>query len=135
MADATNTQIVYDEAGYVVAHITNLSDGTGGQVTFQPSTLQGAPAHVAIDRIVGSAALMGVQMLWDATSPLLFFALGANMWCDTKWRDPGNPGRGPQTSLINGAGAGKTGNILIKTVTAVANASYCLTIYARKTTA
>jgi hypothetical protein len=35
---------------------------------------------------------------------------------------------------LAGAGAGKTGKILISTVTAVANASYAITLWLRKTT-
>ena len=88
---------------------------------------------MAIDRLLGPAAGMGVQFKWDATTALLFYSLGANTFHIAIWCDPGQIG--PCPSLINGAGAGKTGKILIATVSAVANASYAITLWLRKTTA
>jgi hypothetical protein len=38
------------------------------------------------------------------------------------------------SGLLNGAGAGKTGKILLVTVTAVANVAYAVTLWLRKTT-
>ena len=90
-----------------MAPASNESDGTGGTQTFDPSTLSGAPAHVAVDRIVGSAALMGVKLKWDATTTLLFYSLGANTYHNHAWRYSLKPGASP--GLLNGAGADKTG--------------------------
>ena len=58
--------------------------------------------------------------------------MGANTVHHVCWRDPG--GQGPGVSLANGAGPGKTGNILIETVGAAATATYATTLLLRKTT-
>jgi len=47
---------------------------------------------VAIDRLLGPAAGMGVQFKWDATTALLFYSLGANTFHIAIWCDPGQIG-------------------------------------------
>jgi hypothetical protein len=90
---------------------------------------------VAIDRLVGSASLMGVKLRWDATTALLFWAMGANTFHHVKFRERDGIQLSPCPGLLNGAGVGRTGKILISTVTAVANASYAITLWLRKTSA
>jgi hypothetical protein len=90
---------------------------------------------VAIDRLIGSASLMGVKLKWDATTMLLFYALGANTFHSIKWRERDGAALSPSAGLVNGAGAGKTGKILLVAVAPVANAAYTVTLFLRKTTA
>ena len=77
---------------------------------------------------------MGVNLLWDATTALLAYTLGANTFHNVYWREREGGLLYPSPGLVNGAGAGKTGNVLI-TVGAAANATYAITLFMRKTTA
>jgi hypothetical protein len=63
------------------------------------------------------------------------WALGPNAWADVRWRERDSGMLCPSAGLTNQAGAGKTGNILIKTVVPVVNGSYAVTLFLRKTTA
>ncbi len=126
MADAVTTQILVDGPRNAVIKFTNISDGTGevGVVKVTPSSLSGAPAEVAIDKVVYSNSGMGVEILWDATTPVTALLL-AQFETDTlDFRDIGG--------IKNNAGAGKTGNIKFSTVLPTLNDTYTVVLYLHK---
>lgn len=118
MADAVTSQIVVDGARNAVMKFTNLSDGTGESAVKKvtAASLVGAPAKVKIQKIHYSVFGMSVRLLWDASSPVAIADLQGDGWMDCE-RFGG---------LINNAGAGVTGDILLTTAGHSSGDSYTI---------
>lgn len=109
MADAVASQILIDGPRNVVAKFTNISDGTGESAVLKVdvSALSGTPDRVRIDKIHFTTSGMGVRILWDATTDVTAFVIGADQ---TGWLEFKHFG-----GLTNNAGTGITGDILFTT--------------------
>lgn len=125
MADTVSTRILEQGERNLIVQLTNLSDGTGetGVVKVDASTLSPIPDDLVIDWVQWDISGMNVQIDWDATANVTALLLGA--------------GQGVQDYRIfggvsNNAGAGKTGDMLVTTIGAAANASYNITLGLRK---
>lgn len=113
MANSFTTQVLHEGARNVVIKLVGVLDTSDLALTtaVDVSTLtcngtRAAPAQVRIDTLeyeVGDQ--LSVQLLWDATADVVAVALaGRGEYYGRKF-----------AGLQNNAGAGKTGNILIKT--------------------
>lgn len=124
MADAVTSQTIINGAE-IVMKFTNISDGTGESAVLKVdvSALNGAPAGVAIQRIMGYTAGMSVDVLWDATSDVLAWRCPADQFFDFNFGPAGIP---------NNAGAGKTGDIQFTTTGHTAGDSYCIMLFMRR---
>lgn len=137
MADAVSTQVISDGPKYAVIKFTNISDGTGeaAVVKVDPATLsklggpgadKAVPTELSIERIWYDTDGMGVDILWDANTPVLAHTLtkGAQ-WGDLDFSTFGG--------LINNGGAGKNGKIKFTTTgTPGAGARYSITLKLKK---
>ena len=118
MADAVSTQTIIDGERNVVQKFTNLSDGTGEAAVLKVdvSALNGAPSRVKINKIHYSVAGMVATLLWDATTDVRIVDLQGDGCLDAT-------GYG---GLINNAGTGITGDILLTTSGHSLNDSYTI---------
>lgn len=145
MADSVTSQTLFDDGGHVVMHFTNVSDGTGESAVIKvdASTMIGGGANTryALDAIAWATVGMGFNLLWDATTDVLFFTTGNNSsqgFIDYVNGTGGNRGPGTgagKTGITNNAGTGNTGDILLTTVGHNAGDSYVFTLWLRKTAA
>jgi hypothetical protein len=128
MADTATTQVLYDGPDTAVLAFTNQSDGTGESAALKVdvSTLQGAPGEVAIERIAFATQGLAVNLLWDADTDVLAWALPENQAGEIDLRS--YEARG----VRNNAGAGKTGDILFTTVGHAAGDGYAVVLSLRK---
>lgn len=125
MADSVDVKYLFKGNRKAVVKITNLSDGTGetGVVKVDISTLIGpnglAPTRTSIEKIEGTIqGFTSVDLYWDHTTDDELALLGTGfIYYD--WGDLGN---------VDPGSAGGTGDIILTTVGAVANATYDLTI-------
>lgn len=127
MADAVTTQTLRQTLGDWVMAFTNVSDGTGEAAVTKVdvSTLTGAAATSRV-QIIGlwwSTCGMGVQLLWDATTDVLAWALPA----DTSGYICFEPG-----GIINNAGSGNTGDIKLTTVGHSSGDTYNIVLHLRR---
>lgn len=124
MADAVTSQTITNGAE-IVMKFTNVSDGTGEAAVTKVdvSALNGAPAAVAIQKILFCTSGMSVDILWDATSDVLAWRLPADQ---NGVLDFGLAG------LTNNAGAGKTGDIQFTTTGHTAGDSYSIMLFMRR---
>lgn len=139
MADAVTTQTLFDDGGHIVVHMTNISDGTGEAAVTKVdiSTFVGGAAttRCAVEKIAWSTVGMGFNLLWDATTDVVFFTTGNNnSQGEIDFTRPplGNPGRG---GITNNAGTGVNGDILLTTVGHSSGDAYNVTLWLRKTVA
>lgn len=126
MADAVTSQTLVDGERNVVMKFTNVSDGTGESAALKVdvSTLGGAPSSVRIDRIIASTAGMGVNVLWDATTDVTAFVIGADCHEDFDFRCFGG--------LKNNAGSGVTGDVNFTTIGHTAGDTYSIILHMSK---
>jgi hypothetical protein len=132
MPDAVTTQTLFDDGGHFHIHLTNVSDGTGeaAAIKVDVSTLVGAPTDVAIEKIAWATVGMGFNLLWDATADVLFFTCGNTT--SAGQMDFTKAGSGPRSpGIVNNAGAGKTGDVMLTTVGHTAGDSYVVDIWGR----
>lgn len=110
MADAVASQTLVDGPRNVVMKFTNVSDGTGESAVLKVdvSGLSGAPTRVRIDRIHYATSGMGVRILWDATTDVDVFLIGPDQTGCMDFTGFGG--------LVNNAGTGVTGDIMLTTV-------------------
>lgn len=120
MADAVASQTLLDGPRKVVMKFTNVSDGSGESAVLKVdvSALMGAPTRVKIDRIFYATSTMSVRILWDATTDVDAFTIGAFQTGVLDFT--------PIGGLINNAGAGVTGDIMFTTIGAAAGANYSI---------
>jgi len=124
MADAVNSQTLFDGDSQVVMKFNNVSDGTGETAVLKVdvSALKANYAGkectgVDIRRITASINGMSVNILWDATADVSAFILSPGMY--TLDFDS-------TTILRNDSGAGKTGDVLFTTVGASSGDTYSI---------
>lgn len=126
MADAVNSQTLFDGLSQAVMKFNNVSDGTGETAVLKVDVSALAANNVGkectgvdIRRIVASINGMSVNILWDATTDVSAFILSPGMYAfdfDSS------------AVLRNNAGAGKTGDILFSTVGASSGDTYSITL-------
>lgn len=131
MADAVNSQTLFDGDSQAVMKFNNVSDGTGEaavlkvDVSALKANYQGKECTgVAIRKITAMISGMSVNILWDATTDVSAVVLAPGMY--TLNFD--------ETAILgNNAGTGKTGDILFTTVGAAANDTYSIILEMIKT--
>lgn len=126
MADAVTTQTLIDGRRNAVIKLTNVSDGTGESavVKVDVSALAGAPAAVRIDRIEFTTRTMGVNLLWDATTPVQIINLPAGFAEELDFTSVGG--------LVNTKATGWTGDIKLTTVGHASGAAYTIILHCVK---
>ena len=122
MADAVTSQTLVSGSKRLVMKFTNISDGTGEAAVTKVdvSGLTPAATRVKINKIHYTTNGMAVQLLWDATTDVLAFALAADQTGVLDFRSVGG--------LINNAGAGVTGDLQLTTVGHTASDSYSIVL-------
>jgi hypothetical protein len=126
MADAVTSQIIFDGTRTAVMKFTNISDGTGetgvlkvdvsALTSFQGQTCTGVNI-VNLDAITVG---MGVDLLWDASTDVICYTVGADQFVSFDFNRFGG--------LSNNAGAGKTGDLLFTTVGASSGDRYTIVL-------
>jgi hypothetical protein len=126
MADAVTSQIIFDGTRTAVMKFTNISDGTGESAvlkvdvsaltSFQGQTCTGVNI-VNLDAITVG---MGVDLLWDASTDVICYTVGADQFVSFDFNRFGG--------LSNNAGAGKTGDLLFTTVGASSGDRYTIVL-------
>lgn len=105
------TQVIFDGYSTALLKFTNFSDGNpeNSVLKVDVSTLFGSPSTVIIRRIDYDISGMQIAILWDATVPetCLFLSSGQFSFQFEQLAYGG---------LVNNAGAGKTGDVLISTL-------------------
>lgn len=118
MADAVTSQTLIDGPKNVVVKLTNVSDGTGEAAVLKVdvSALNGAPDRVKINKVHYNVNGMVASLLWDATTDVVALVLAGDGCFDfTSFG-----------GLINNAGTGVTGDILLTTTGHTAADSYSI---------
>jgi len=126
MADAVASQIIFDGTRTAVMKFTNISDGTGESAvlkvdvsaltSYQGQTCTGVNI-VNLDAITVG---MGVDLLWDASTDVICYTVGADQFVSFDFNRFGG--------LSNNAGAGKTGDLLFTTVGASSGDRYTIVL-------
>ena len=138
MADTVTSQTLKDSASSWAVKLTNISDGTGeaGIVIVSANTLVasdgGSTQRLSINRLFwnvsrGTSSLQDprVTLTWRGTSNTTIVTLsGSGYWDLTT---------GGQAPLINNAGAGANGDILLTTTGFTASAGYTVIVEGKKT--
>lgn len=131
MADAVNSQTLFDGESQVVMKFNNVSDGTGESAVLKvdvsaltANNVGKACSAVSIRRITAMVNGMSVNLLWDADTDVSTVILAPGMY--TLDFD--------STAILgNNAGAGKTGDILFTTVGASSGDTYSIILEMIKT--
>lgn len=123
MADAVTSQTLVDGRRNAVIKLTNVSDGTGESAVLKVdvSGLSGSPAAVRIDRIEFTTRTMGVNLLWDATTPVQIINLPPNFSEELDFCKSGG--------LVNTKATGWTGDIKLTTVGHASGAAYTIVLH------
>jgi hypothetical protein len=126
MADAVTSQVVFDGTRTAVMKFTNISDGTGETAVlkvdvsaltgFQGQTCTGVNIVTLDAMTVG----MGVDILWDATTDVICYTIGADQFVSFDFARFGG--------ITNNAGSGKTGDLMFTTVGATAGDRYTIVL-------
>tara|TARA_R110000868_G_scaffold261679_1_gene519839 strand:+ start:1187 stop:1588 length:402 start_codon:yes stop_codon:yes gene_type:complete len=131
MADAVNSQTLFDGESQAVMKFNNVSDGTGEtavlkvDVSALTANFEGkACTAVNIRRITASVNGMSVNVLWDASTDVSAFILSPGMYTLDF----------TGTAILgNNAGSGKTGDIVFTTVGAASGDTYSVILDMIKT--
>lgn len=131
MADAVNSQTLFDGLSQAVMKFNNVSDGTGEAAVLKVDVSALAANNVgkectgvSIRKITAMISGMSVNVLWDATTDVSAVVLAPGMYT-LNFDD---------TAILgNNAGAGKTGDIMFTTVGAAANDTYSIILEMIKT--
>lgn len=126
MADAVTSQTLVDGKRNAVLKFTNVSDGTGEAAVTKVdvSALSGAPTSVRIEKIEYAMQGMSVNVLWDADTDVLAYALPTDQNGEVDACKIGG--------IQNNAGAGKTGDIKFTTVGHGAGDTYSIVLHLKK---
>ena len=126
MVDAVTSQIIFDGTRTAVMKFTNISDGTGETAVlkvdvsaltgFQGQTCTGVNIVTLDAMTVG----MGVDILWDATTDVICYTIGADQFVSFDFARFGG--------ITNNAGSGKTGDLMFTTVGATAGDRYTIVL-------
>lgn len=138
MTDAVTSQTLFDDGGHVIVHFTNVSDGSGESAATKvdASALVGGASttRYAVERIKWATVGMGFNLLWDAATDVLFWTCGnTTSQGDIDYTKGGTGPGGP--GILNNAGTGVNGDILLTTVGHTSGDSYVVTLWLRKTAA
>jgi len=126
MADAVTSQVVFDGTRTAVMKFTNISDGTGETAVLKVdvsalSGFQGASCTgVNIVTLDAMTVGMGVDILWDATTDVICYTIGADQFVSFDFARFGG--------ITNNAGSGKTGDIMFTTDGATAGDRYTIVL-------
>lgn len=131
MADAVNSQTLFDGLSQAVMKFNNVSDGTGETAVLKvdvsalaANNVGKACSAVSIRRITAMVNGMSVNLLWDADTDVSAVILAPGMY--TLDFD--------STAILgNNAGTGKTGDILFTTVGASSGDTYSIILEMIKT--
>jgi hypothetical protein len=131
MADAVNSQTLFDGESQVVMKFNNVSDGTGESAVLKvdvsaltANNVGKACSGVSIRRITAMLNGMSVNILWDASTDVSAVILAPGMYT-LNFDD---------TAILgNNAGAGVTGDILFTTVGATSGDTYSIILEMIKT--
>ena len=131
MADAVNSQTLFDGESQAVMKFNNVSDGTGESAVLKvdvsaltANNVGKACSAVSIRRITAMVNGMSVNLLWDADTDVSAVILAPGMY--TLDFD--------STAILgNNAGTGKTGDILFTTVGASSGDTYSIILEMIKT--
>lgn len=131
MADAVNSQTLFDGLSQAVMKFNNVSDGTGEAAVLKVDVSALAANNVgkectgvSIRKITAMISGMSVNVLWDATTDVSAVVLAPGMYT-LNFDD---------TAILgNNAGAGKTGDIMFTTIGAAANDTYSIILEMIKT--
>ena len=131
MADAVNSQTLFDGDSQAVMKFNNVSDGTGESAVLKVDVsalkanyLGKSCTGVSIRRITAMISGMSVNVLWDADTDVSAVVLAPGMYT-LNFDD---------TAILgNNAGTGKTGDIMFTTVGAAANDTYSIILEMIKT--
>lgn len=131
MADAVNSQTLFDGLSQAVMKFNNVSDGTGEAAVLKVDVSALAANNVgkectgvSIRKITAMISGMSVNVLWDATTDVSAVVLAPGMYT-LNFDD---------TAILgNNAGTGKTGDIMFTTVGATANDTYSIILEMIKT--
>lgn len=151
MADAVTARILLDNSKQTIVHLTGISDGTGetavvkvtkanlalcdGVITAGVKAAAAAPVSLEVGAIRWNIqGFSSVRLLWDHTTDDLLMALSGSGFED--FLGSGDV-RGDTTivMLTDPRSAGGLGDILLTSVGAVANATYDITLFLRKSAA
>lgn len=126
MVDAVTSQVIFDGTRTAVMKFTNISDGTGETAAlkvdvsalsgFQGSSCTGVNIVTLDAMTVG----MGVDILWDATTDVVCYTIGADQFVSFDFARFGG--------VTNNAGSGKTGDISFTTIGAIAGDRYTIVL-------
>ena len=129
MADAVGIQKVFNGTKRAVYKLTNLSDGTGESAVVKVDVCAdytdphfGTPSEVSITRIKYDVKDMVVELLWDATTDVVAAVLSGNGDIDAE----------SYGGMVNNAGTGKTGDLLLTTLGAGSGSSYNIELELRR---
>lgn len=131
MADAVNSQTLFDGESQAVMKFNNVSDGTGetGVLKVDVSALNpnnvGKPCTaVSIRKITAMINGMSVNVLWDADTDVSAVVLAPGMYTFNF----------DDTAILgNNAGTGKTGDVLFTTIGASSGDTYSIILEMIKT--
>lgn len=126
MADAVASQIIFDGTRTAVMKFTNISDGTGESAVLKVdvsalSSYQGQTCTgVNIVNLDAITVGMGVDLLWDASTDVVCYTVGADQFVSFDFNRFGG--------LSNNAGAGKTGDLMFTTIGASSGDRYTIVL-------
>lgn len=131
MADAVNSQTLFDGDSQAVMKFNNVSDGTGESAVLKVDVsalkanyLGKECTGVSIRKITAMINGMSVNVLWDADTDVSAVVLAPGMYT-LNFDD---------TAILgNNAGTGKTGDILFTTVGASSGDTYSIILEMIKT--
>ena len=131
MADAVNSQTLFDGDSQAVMKFNNVSDGTGESAVLKVDVsalkanyLGKTCTGVSIRKITAMISGMSVNVLWDADTDVSAVVLAPGMYT-LNFDD---------TAILgNNAGTGKTGDILFTTVGASSGDTYSIILEMIKT--
>ena len=121
MAIITTTQILEQGPRNLVVHWTGVSDGVGnedGVLKVDVSTLSPPCGSVKILRVDGNVEFGMVEIYWDALTPVKALELSGDIHLDFC----------KVGGMVNNAGGGKTGDVLLSTTGFELNSTYDLLI-------
>lgn len=135
MADAVTSIVLSNGQVYYGIHLTNISDGTGESavVKVDKSTLLASDGAepASLDIVSARWAIQGftsVRILWDHTTDDTALALSGSGYDDFTGFDADSTPKG----LADPRSSGGTGDILLTTAGAAANATYDITLWLKK---
>lgn len=123
MVDAVTSQVIFDSKTRLIMKFTNISDGVGEAAVTKVTASTFSCDELYIERVDFMTQGMGVDILFDATTPVVALTLPENNMNFDFSRFGG---------IKNNAGAGKTGNIKFTTVGATSGDRYTIILEMRK---